>query len=88
MVEKEEDGKIVYYHKTLKDDKKNPIRIYPCEDKDGIDGEAVILRKVNIARVWLRDEFGVDLDQLREVVQRRQSSYDINALRKQIEDIQ
>ena len=88
VVEKEEDGKIVYYHKTLKDDKKNPIRIYPCEDKDGIDGEAVILRKVNIARVWLRDEFGVDLDQLREVVQRRQSSYDINALRKQIEDIQ
>lgn len=88
VVEKEEDGKIVYYHKTLKDDKKNPIRVYPVEDKDGIDGEAVILRKVNIARVWLRDEFGVDLDQLREVVQRRQSTYDINALRKQVEDIQ
>ena len=54
---------------------------------DGVDGQAILERKVEIARNWLRDSWGTDLDALREEVQRRQNSYSIdllNELRQQV----
>lgn len=65
-----------------------PVFAYPVEDKDGIDGVAALKEKIQIARDWLRDSFGVDLDKLREEVQKRQATFDINELRKQIENVQ
>ena len=59
-------------------------------DKDGKAryGVAALKEKIQIARDWLRDSFGVDLDKLREEVQKRQATFDINELRKQIENVQ
>ncbi len=65
-----------------------PIYVFDVADTDGIDGVEIIEQKVQIARQWLADEWGVDLDALRECVQRRQTSYDINELRKQVYEIQ
>lgn len=64
-----------------------PIYVYDVPDTDGLDGVEIINQKVQIARQWLKDEWGVDLDKLRENVQKRQLNYDINALRKQVYDI-
>lgn len=64
-----------------------PVTAYKVEDKDGIDGVAALKEKIQIARDWLRDSFGVDLDKLREEVQKRQATFDINELRKQIENV-
>lgn len=53
----------------------NPnLTVYPVEDIDGVDGPAVIEQKVQIARDWFRDAWGIDLDELRAEVQRRQLS--------------
>lgn len=37
----------------------------------GVDGRATILRKIDIVRTYLKENYGVDLDQLRKVVQER-----------------
>ncbi len=73
--------------KSGKDSEGNPLVVYDVVDKDNIKGDEVILQKVQIARQWLADEWGVDLDKLRENVQKRQLNYDINELRKQVYDI-
>lgn len=78
---------VEYHHRTLVDSDGKPLRIYPVEDKDGIDGVAALKQKIEIARTWLKDKWGVDLDKLREVVQYRQQHIDIKALRQQIEDV-
>lgn len=78
---------VEYHHRTLVDSEGKPLRIYPVEDKDGIDGVAALKQKIEIARTWLKDKWGVDLDKLREVVQYRQQHIDIKALRQQIEDV-
>ena len=65
-----------------------PVFAYPVEDTDGIDGVAALKEKIQIAREWLRESFGVDLDKLREEVQKRQVSYDIVELRKKIDNVQ
>lgn len=65
------------------DGKRIPIYVYDVPDTDGIDGVAIIEQKVQIARQWLADEWGVDLDKLRAEVQKRQLDYNINELRKQ-----
>ena len=67
-------------HKYLKKDR--TTLIYDVEDKDGIDGVAAILQKVQIAREWFRTAWNVDLDALRQEVQDRQKSYNIDDLRK------
>ncbi len=54
------------------------------EDDDDVDGKAVILRKLNICRTWLKNSWDVDLDKLREEVQTRQNNIDMEELRKQI----
>ncbi len=61
--------------------------IYQVEDKDTIDGRAMILQKQNIARNWFKDTWSLDFDKLREIVQRRQSDFDIEALRAQVDAI-
>lgn len=55
------------------------------EDTDGVDGKAVILQKLGICRTWLADAWGIDLDKLRESVQRRQATIDIVELRKELD---
>lgn len=65
-----------------------PIYAYPAEDNDGYNGPDIINKKVEVIRSWLRDQWKVDLDKLRAVVQRRQSNYDINALRQQVLDVE
>ena len=62
--------------------------VYPVPDKDGVDGVATLKQKINVCRTWFKDEWGLDLDALREEVQKRQKDYDIEALRKQVEDMQ
>ena len=54
---------------------------------DGIDGVAIINQKVQIARSWFRDAWGLDLDALRAEVQRRQSNINIDSLRNVVYSI-
>lgn len=61
-----------------------PIKVYPVPDEDEVDGKSVILQKLNIARKWLMDDWGIDLDRVRELVQYRQMNYNIRELRNQI----
>jgi substrate import-associated zinc metallohydrolase lipoprotein len=63
------------------------VTVYEVEDEDGIDGVAAIEQKVQIARQWFRDAWGIDLDALREEVRSRQASYNIVELRQQVYDI-
>ena len=80
----DEDGTVHKYWRNFTDPDGNRIVVYDVEDKDGIDGAEAILHKVQIARTWLQDAWGVDLDALRQEVQNRQSDYDIVNLRKMV----
>ena len=64
-----------------------PIYVYDVPDKDGVNGPEVLAQTLQLCRQWLLDEWGVNLDKLREVVQRRQANYDIEELRKQVYSI-
>lgn len=85
--EVDEQGNVHTYYGNSVDKEGKRIIAYRCEDKDGIDGVAALDEKIQIAREWLRDAFGVDLDKLRAEVQKRQVSYDIKKLREQIENM-
>ena len=54
------------------------------KDEDGVDGPDVIAQKLTICRNWLRDEWNIELDSLRNEVQRRQASMNIDSLRNQV----
>ena len=84
----EEDGTVNKYYRNDRDPQGNRIVVYDVIDADGIDGAEAILEKVRIARTWLQDEWGVDLDELRRVVQYRQATYNMDDLRKWVYDIQ
>ena len=84
----DEDGTVNKYYRNDRDPQGNRIVIYDVIDEDGIDGAEAILEKVRIARTWLQDEWGVDLDELRRVVQYRQATYNMDNLRKWVYDIQ
>ena len=60
-------------HRYLRSDR--TTLVYDVEDKDGIDGVEAILKKVQIAREWLRTAWNIDLDELRQEVQDRQMKY-------------
>ncbi len=62
--------------------------IFPVEDKDKINGYDVIKQKQSIARNWFTDQWKISFDDLRDIVQRRQRDFDINALRQEVESIQ
>ena len=82
-----DDGSVSRYYLTGTDSNGNRIVVYDVEDKDGIAGDEIILQKVQIAREWLKASWGVDLDALRQEVQRKQVSYDIDELRQQVYSI-
>ena len=84
----DDEGNVTKYYRNDKDSQGNRIVVYDVIDEDGIDGAEAILEKVRIARAWLQDEWGVDLDELRRVVQYRQATYNMDALRKWVYDIQ
>lgn len=86
--ETDDQGVTHYYYGNNKDKEGNRIIAYKVEDKDGIDGVEALKQKIQIAREWLQDSFGVDLDKIREEVQKRQKNINITELRKQIEDVQ
>lgn len=88
VTETDDDGTVHKYWRNNRDKDGNRIVVYDVEDKDGIDGAAAILQKVQIAREWFRTAWNIDLDALREEVQTRQATYDINELRKMVTDIQ
>ena len=64
------------------------ITVYPVEDEDGINGVEAIEKKVQYARQWFREAWGIDLDALRDEVRARQDAYNIEELRKRVYDIQ
>ena len=75
-----------------KENHNNP-NVQPADkDKnyDGVDGETIILRKLEICRKWLKESFGIDLDALRKEVQERQAKINqefMEELRKQIDEV-
>ncbi len=88
FTEVDADGVTQLYYRTQRDSEGNRIKVYPVPDTDGIDGVAYLQKKIEIARTWLRDDWGVDLDALRQEVQYRQTHYNMEELRKQVTDIQ
>lgn len=84
--EKDASGNTTYRLKS-RDTSGNYIKVYVVDDEDGVDGVAMINQKVSIARTWLKDEWNVDLDVLRAEVQKRQLNYDIDELRKAIDEV-
>ena len=82
------DGTVRKYYRNERDKDGNRIVVYDVEDKDGIDGADAILQKVQIARQWFHDAWGVDLDALREEVQTRQATYNMDELRQMVYGIQ
>lgn len=65
-----------------------PGGVFPVPDNDKVNGRDLIMQKQNIVRNWFKDTWQLDFDELREIVQRRQSTFDIEALRAEIEAIQ
>ena len=72
----------------LKQVKEKYGEVYPVEDLDQINGYEVIMQKQSIARNWFTDQWKISFDDLRNIVQRRQKDFDINALRSEVESIQ
>lgn len=50
--------------------------IYPVEDTDNVDGLEVLTTKRTIVRNWFKDAWGLDFDELRDIVQRKQLNVD------------
>lgn len=87
------DGKLCDRQGYLLDAEGNriPINVYDVEDRDGVDGVALLTQKINIARTWFREQWNIDLDALRNAVQTRVSTYDssvLEQLRQQVYGIQ
>ena len=70
-----------------KNGQKIPIYAYAVEDEDNVNGKDILETKIQLCRDWFREEWGIDLDELRNVVQARIQSFDaakLNELRQQI----
>lgn len=64
-----------------------PIYVYAVEDDDNVNGLDVLETKIQLCRDWFREEWGIDLDELRNVVQARIQTFDaakLEELRQQI----
>ena len=64
-----------------------PIQVFPVEDKDGVDGVAILEQKINIVRLWFKEQWGLDLDAIRSAVQNRVKTFDaakLDELRQQV----
>lgn len=72
------DGGLKWYRKVIvRDGNGKPIptddgKIQYVNNVDNISGKEVILRKLQMIREWLRDNFQTDIDALRDEVQKRQ----------------
>jgi len=88
FTETDSAGVVHKYWRQNRDAEGNRIVVYDVEDTDGIDGVEIIEQKIQVIRQWLADVFGVDLDKIREEVQTRQSTYDIEELRKWVYNIE
>lgn len=62
-------------------------KVYAVPDADNMNGLNIINQKQDIARKWFKEIWQLDFDQLREIVQRRQKDFDINALRSEVDAI-
>jgi len=74
-----------------KDGNRIPIVVFPVEDKDGVDGVAILEQKINIVRTWFREQWGLELDDIRNAVQNRVTTFDaakLEELRQQVYGIQ
>jgi substrate import-associated zinc metallohydrolase lipoprotein len=56
----------------------------PLPDTDGVDGRAVILQKLEMCKNWMRTQWGVELDAIRNEVQWRQTHIDMDSLLNQL----
>ena len=61
--------------------------IHSVEDEDTVDGLDLINQKQQIVRNWFKEQWKIDFDKLREIVQTRQRNFDIEALRAEIDAI-
>lgn len=52
-----------------------PIWVYPVDDEDDVDGKTAIEQKLSIASRWLQNQWHVDLEELRQEVQKRQNEF-------------
>ncbi|MEI6751693.1 MAG: putative zinc-binding metallopeptidase [Paludibacter sp.] len=52
----------------------NGEAVLTTKQSDGVDGQAIILQKLEICREWLSEKWNIKLDSLRAEVQRRQSN--------------
>ncbi len=65
-----------------------PIIAYAVEDEDNVSGKDVLETKIQLCKDWFREEWGIDLDELRNVVQARIHDFDaakLQELRQQIQ---
>lgn len=69
--------------------------MYPVTDTDGVNGLDIIKQKQTIVRTWFKDVWGIDFDELRKVVQKRQAEVQrpdgtsiLDELRAEVEAIQ
>lgn len=64
-----------------------PIYAYAVEDEDSVNGKDILETKIQLCKDWFRDAWGIDLDELRNVVQARIQTFDaakLQELRNQI----
>ena len=52
-----------------------PIWVYEVDDEDDVDGKTAIEQKLSIASRWLKNQWHVDLEELRREVQKRQNEF-------------
>ncbi|MDE5895337.1 MAG: hypothetical protein K2H00_04825, partial [Muribaculum intestinale] len=63
------------------------IELIPVADNDGQDGVKNLEKKVSIVREWFASAWDINIDELRALVQERQSDIHIDTLLQAIEDI-
>lgn len=83
----DDDGTVHKYWRNNRDKRGNRIEVFDVEDTDGVEGDVAILRKLDIARRWLKEIWNVDIDELRATVKYRQSHIDMDSLRSLVKNI-
>lgn len=64
-----------------------PIVVYPVEDKDNVNGAEILEQKITLVKNWFKEQWGIELDDLRNAVQNRVSTFDaakLDELRQQV----
>lgn len=66
-VQRDENGAIIW-----SEDPDTGERTYTLVKNDDVEGDDVILQKLDMCKTWLKDNFSIDLDVIRQAVQERQ----------------